>query len=127
MATHKFATPGVFVRGASLRRDPDTLEVETDSKGRPLWDMPKSVGVHVTKQTVKRMVKRADGTTKQIKELQETQFPVYRSLDASLARYFRSQLRRFYRKQAEKEAAEILNPILEIDEDAAATSPADES
>lgn len=127
MATHKHATPGIFVRGASLRRDPDTLQIEYDRKGRPLWDMPKPVGVHVTKQVVKRVIKRKDGTTKQVKELQPTQFPVYRGIEARTACYFRSQLRRFYMKQAEKEAAEILNPILEIDEDAAATSPADES
>ena len=54
MATHKYAVPGHYVRGASLVRDPDTLQIEFDAKGRPIWDMPQPAGVHVTKQAVKK-------------------------------------------------------------------------
>lgn len=108
MATFKFATPGTVVRGASLRRNPETFEPITDNRGRPIWDMPEPFGTHTTKQVAKVGGK---------KTMQDVQFSVYRGLDASLARYFRAQLRRFYCLEADKIVEQTLNPILEIEED----------
>lgn len=97
----KHATPSTYVPGATLVRDPQTYAILYSNKGDPLWNMPKPIGVHETIQVVR--VRATESGQMKIKKRKElTQFPVYRGLDASLARYYRAQVRRFKRKEKEK-------------------------
>lgn len=118
MSKQKYATPGTFVPGASLARDPVTLTVLFDKKGRPLWNMPKAHGTHTTKQMTKRVVrkKEADGETRAIvvRELQDKEFPTYRGFDAVFARNARAFVKRQRRIAAEKRAERLNHPVKSI-------------
>lgn len=97
----KFALPTIVVPGARPRMDGEGIFAKqaTDHKGRPLWDMPKPVGVHATTQVV-RIVDKSDPDRPRVKKVkQKTQFPVYRGMRARDARTFRSQMRRLRREQ----------------------------
>lgn len=105
----KHATPGTYTPGASRVRDEWGMPVFTD-KGEPVWNLPKPVGVHETLQVV-RVVDKSDPDRPKLKKVkQKTKFPVYRGLDASLARYLRAQMRRAARKAKEKKSAPTAAP-----------------
>jgi len=97
----KYAVPGIFVVGASKDIDPITMSQNRDHRGRHLWNMPKPSGQHKTKQMIQ--VKR-DGKLRKVKQV--VMVPVYRGVSASLARYYRSQIKRARRFAAERAAAE---------------------
>ena len=107
MSKRKFATPTTYVPGARIQRDPDTLAVLYDKKGRPLWDMPKPQGMHETLQVVEVREKDGDRVRKK-KVKQMTQFPVYRGANSLLAREIRAKIRREVRIRKAK--GHPLNP-----------------
>lgn len=93
----KFALPQTRVLGATRRIDPDTLMPAYDSKGRPLWNMPKPVRYveHVNWRRHKRTGKRIP---------EPVMVPVYRGVSASYARWVKAQIRQKQRKAAEAQA-----------------------
>lgn len=98
----KYANPLTLVPGASKRLDPDTFKHLVNKLGRFLWDMPKPVGVHMTKQ-VFRQLDKSDPEKPRIRRIwKKKKFPVYRGIAAKNARYVRSQHLRARRKLAEK-------------------------
>lgn len=102
----KFATPTTAVPGARGVTDPKTHIQLRDKKGRPIWEMPKPVGIHETTQVVK-LLDKSDPKKPRIKKVkQKTQFPVYRGMSAKDARYARAQFKRAKRKLKEKGMAQ---------------------
>lgn len=98
----KYAMPLTLVPGASPRRHLTTFKHLVDKLGRWLWDMPKPIGVHITKQ-VFHLLDKSDPKKPRIKRVwKDKKFPVYRGITAKNARYMRSQYRRERRKLAEK-------------------------
>ena len=105
---------------ATLVRDPITLQVETDKKGRPLWDMPEPKDQVANFQMVKEPVEQEDGKVKMVLRKKAVLFPVYRGVSAEMIRYARSQAKRMHRLEGERRANRLLEeakePILEIEE-----------
>lgn len=98
----KYALPLTLVPGASKRLHPETFKHLVNKLGRFLWDMPKPVGVHVTKQHA-RVLDKSDPKKPRMKRVMKNKnFPVYRGITARNARYARSQYRRARRKLEEK-------------------------
>ena len=91
--------------GATLGRDPKTFAIIYSNKGEPIWNMPKPIGVHETIPVVKTVDKSDPDKPKVKKVKQVMQFPVYRGIDASLARYYRAQVRRAKRKEKSSASA----------------------
>lgn len=91
MSRFKFAIPQAMVPGATRRIDPDTLIPMTGKKGVPLWDMPTPTRYE---QHTRR---RLDQKTKKV-ITDKVLVPVYRGVDASIARMIRSEFRRTQRK-----------------------------
>ena len=98
----KYAMPLTLVPGASPRLHPETFKHLISKLGRFLWDMPKPIGVHITKQVFHRLDK-SDPKKPRLKRVwEDKKFPVYRGITAKNARYARSQYRRERRKLEEK-------------------------
>ena len=91
MSHIKHAVPQTVVPGATRRINPETLLPMTGKKSVPLWDMP------VPLRYVEHVRRRLDKKTKKV-VTDKVAVPIYRGVDASLARMIRGEYRRTARK-----------------------------
>lgn len=95
MSRIKHAIPLTVVPGATRRIDPETLLQAVTVKNKvPLWDMPAPL------RYVEHVRRRLDKKTKKM-VTDKVAVPIYRGVDASLARMIRGEYRRTQRKAAE--------------------------
>lgn len=94
MSRIKHAVPLTVVPGATRRIDPETLLQMKGEKGVSLWNMP--TPLRYVEHTRRRLNKK---TKKVITD--KVSVPIYRGVDASLARLIRAEYRRTQRKVAE--------------------------
>jgi len=92
MSRRKHAEPAIMVPGATRRINPDTLLPEFAVKNKvPLWNMPTPI------RYVEHVRRRLDEKTKTV-ITDKVAVPIYRGLDATLARLIRAEFRRNQRK-----------------------------